>query len=129
MSDDGNATLVGKANRLTSVPGDHPIRDAQTRSLSVASVAGSRRPGAAVIIAGAIAVGVAGYLIATHLVHGKDAPVAAAAVNPAGSDVGAHGSGPVPSAPPLVIARVAVVVDGIVWVFGAAPVPTVVPPL
>jgi hypothetical protein len=58
------------------------VRDAPTRSLSVASMVGSRRPGAVLIIGGAIAVGVAGYLVATHLVQGKAAPVAAAAVSP-----------------------------------------------
>jgi serine/threonine-protein kinase len=60
---------------------DGPVRDAPTRSLSVASMVGGKRPSTVLIIGGAIAVGVAGYLVATHMVQGKAAaPVAAAAV-------------------------------------------------
>jgi large subunit ribosomal protein L22e len=65
---------------VTNVGGsDHPVRDAATRSLSVAQVVG-KRPSAALVVGGVVAVGVAGYLLATHLVGGKTPPVAAAAV-------------------------------------------------
>jgi serine/threonine-protein kinase len=71
---------IGDRPSRSSVALDSPVRDAPTRSLSMASMVGGKRPSALLIIGGAIAVGVAGYLVATHMVQGKTAPVAAAAV-------------------------------------------------
>ncbi len=94
----GPVSVAGRGSESSVANTDHPVREALTRSLSVASVVASKRPGTALIIGGAIAVGVAGYLIATHMVHGKVAPVAAAAIAPAGSTM--LGKPATPSAAP-----------------------------
>jgi serine/threonine-protein kinase len=90
----GPVPVAGRS--VTNVGGsDHPVRDAATRSLSVAQVAG-KRPSAALVVGGVVAVGVAGYLVATHLVGAKSPPVATAAVASAASIK----TQPVASAPP-----------------------------
>ena len=74
----GPVSVAGMRASDGSAPEPH-VRDAETRSLSVAQVVSARRPSTVFIVFGALAVGVGGYLAATHLVHGK-APLAAAAV-------------------------------------------------
>ncbi len=92
---------IGSRSGDPTVPGrEPPVREAQTRSLSLANMVGSKRPSAVLMIGGVLAVGVACYLVATRYVHGKDAPVAAAATGPAASAMAAAKPAPAATAAP-----------------------------
>ncbi len=71
-----------KSDPNATAPEGFRVGEPHTRSLSLSNVASPKRPSAALIVFGALAIGVAGYLVATHMVHAKPVPMAAAVAPP-----------------------------------------------